>query len=33
MAEAEGAVRLVRETGGPVARVAQNPGFNEGTFG
>jgi transposase len=29
----EGAVRLVRETGKPVAQVARDPGVNEGTPG
>ena len=29
----EGAVRLVRETGKPVARVARDLGVNEGTLG
>src|SRR3981081_25082 len=29
----EGAVRIVRETGGPVARVAREVGINEGTVG
>jgi transposase len=29
----EGAVRLVRETGRPVARVAKDLGINEGTLG
>ena len=29
----EGAVRLVRETGRPVAQVAQDLGINEGTLG
>lgn len=29
----EGAVRLVRETGKPIAQVAQNLGINEGTLG
>ena len=29
----EGAVRLVRETGKPVAQVARDPGVNEGTLG
>ena len=29
----EGAVRLVRETGKPIAQVAQDLGINEGTLG
>jgi transposase len=29
----EGAVRLVRETGKPVAQVARDLGVNEGTLG
>src|SRR5260370_40654426 len=29
----EGAVRLVRETGGPIAQVAKDLGINEGTLG
>jgi transposase len=29
----EGAVRLVRETGKPIAQVARDPGINEGTLG
>jgi transposase len=29
----EGAVRLVRETGKPVAQVARDLGINEGTLG
>jgi transposase len=29
----EGAVRLVRETGKPVARVARDLGINKGTLG
>ena len=29
----EGAVRLVRETGRPIAQVAQDLGINEGTLG
>jgi transposase len=29
----EGAVRLVRETGKPVAQVARDRGINEGTLG
>ena len=29
----EGAVRLVRETGKPIARVAKDPGINGGTLG
>ena len=29
----EGAVRLVRETGKPIAQVARRPGINEGTLG
>jgi transposase-like protein len=29
----EGAVRLVRETGRPIAQVARDLGINEGTFG
>jgi transposase len=29
----EGAVRIVRETGEPVARVAREVGINEGTLG
>ena len=29
----EGAVRLVRETGRPIAQVARDPGINEGTLG
>ena len=29
----EGAVRLVRETGKPIAQVARDLGINEGTFG
>jgi transposase len=29
----EGAVRLVRETGRPIAQVAKDLGINEGTLG
>ena len=29
----EGAVRLVRETGPPIAQVAKDLGINEGTWG
>jgi transposase-like protein len=29
----EGAVRLVRETGKPIAQVAREPGASEGTLG
>ena len=29
----EGAVRLVRETGKPIAQVAKDLGINEGTLG
>ena len=29
----EGAIRIVRETGKPIAQVARDPGINEGTLG